>query len=990
MLSSEIFKNPPSKYRPMPFWFWNSKLRREEIVSQIRDFHSKGLGGFFIHARFGLETEYLSREWMECVKCTVKTAEELEMEVWLYDENGFPSGIGNLKVSGVKEYRSKYIDLTERNASSGENVAIELPSGEVIAAYAYPCNKPNGDKVDLISNISDNQLVWKAPRGDWSVGVYSKCVLEDANDIVYGVDYLNPEAMRFFLDYTFDPYVKAVGEHFGKTIKGVFTDEPTLLPWHHANWYTQRLHTRVVVWDDLIESEMKTRLDMSAEQFLPHMFFGIDENTANVRRAFWQSVEDLYLKAFFEPYKKWCAEHDLKFTGHALFEEGLYINTDFQADIVSSLATMDIPGIDHLGEVTETPYGWDNLPRQLTNMQGEKLISSLGHWAGKEAVLSETYGCAGWGLTPAKMKWIADWQYCLGINMLCPHALFYSIEGFRKTDAPPSENHMPSWQHYRQFADYIGRLSYVIRQGRHVAKVALFYPHKEFWGRHIVGTEGEKDRILSDSFDLCASILPRLHYDYDVLPEQAIASAHIDGGKIVINNEEYEALIAPISITETSAGDNVREFIRTGGKWILPPMTHKDPDPDHLREQAEILSGDGKVIPVLAGTVDRESLTRALDNALREAVKPDVKIFSPSGKLMTDVRYIHREIDGKQAYFVINTSDSNAECIISMETMGDIQEWNLETGDISPASNVERKDGRLCTERDFPPYGSALYIVDPKVEPQFKPVHAAERTELLVLPDEWIFEPQQPNALILDDMDFKVTPMGGGTSYSYTAQFECEHIPQRIMLMLDDVEYRASLMGRMCIIVHVNNKIWDKPEFGTYLDYGFKTLDITEAVVYGENTVKIEINHSPWAGQPLVLNSAPVLLGNFACDRESKTIIAPAGAAQSGSWTEFGYPYYSGTAVYTHSFKLPRQAKDRRIIVSIDDVRDMAEISVNGKCADVRLWQPWEADITGLVTGGRNILSIKVTNSMANFIDANPRPSGLMGKARISAEEKND
>jgi hypothetical protein len=190
--------------------------------------------------------------------------------------------------------------------------------------------------------------------------------------------------------------------------------------------------------------------------------------------------------------------------------------------------------------------------------------------------------------------------------------------------------------------------------------------------------------------------------------------------------------------------------------------------------------------------------------------------------------------------------------------------------------------------------------------------------------------------------------------------------------------------------VHVNDRTWESPKFDSYIDNGFKTLDITEAIIRGENTIRIEILHSPWAGHPLVLNCAPILLGNFACDRESKTIIAPAEAAQSGSWTEFGYPYFSGTGIYTHSFKLPRQAKGKRIIVSVDDVKDMVEISVNGKCADVRLWQPWEADITDLVDGGRNTLSIKVTNSMTNFIDADPRPSGLMGKVRILAEEKND
>ncbi|MGC8863374.1 MAG: hypothetical protein ACP5R5_11470, partial [Armatimonadota bacterium] len=161
---------------------------------------------------------------------------------------------------------------------------------------------------------------------------------------------------------------------------------------------------------------------------------------------------------------------------------------------------------------------------------------SIAHLTGREAAISETYGCAGWALSFEKMKWIADWQYSLGINMLCPHAVFYSIEGFRKWDAPPSENHMAGWKYYRKFADYIGRLSYVLRPGRHMAKVALYYPMREFRGRHRVGTQGPEDRELSDTFDLVASALPRIHYDYDIVPESFLANATVEQGGLRIRD----------------------------------------------------------------------------------------------------------------------------------------------------------------------------------------------------------------------------------------------------------------------------------------------------------------------------------------------------------------------------------------------------------------------------------------------------------------------
>ena len=49
----------------IPFWSWNDKLEPEQLVRQIEDMKRIGMKGFFMHARSGLETEYLGEEWYE-------------------------------------------------------------------------------------------------------------------------------------------------------------------------------------------------------------------------------------------------------------------------------------------------------------------------------------------------------------------------------------------------------------------------------------------------------------------------------------------------------------------------------------------------------------------------------------------------------------------------------------------------------------------------------------------------------------------------------------------------------------------------------------------------------------------------------------------------------------------------------------------------------------------------------------------------------------
>ena len=83
------FKNVPNKYRPIPFWSWNDKLEADETKEQVRTMHRAGIGGFFMHARGGLQTEYMGEEWFENVDAAADEAAKWGMGAWAYDENGW-------------------------------------------------------------------------------------------------------------------------------------------------------------------------------------------------------------------------------------------------------------------------------------------------------------------------------------------------------------------------------------------------------------------------------------------------------------------------------------------------------------------------------------------------------------------------------------------------------------------------------------------------------------------------------------------------------------------------------------------------------------------------------------------------------------------------------------------------------------------------------------------------------------------------------------
>ncbi|MDY6344014.1 MAG: hypothetical protein SPL79_06955, partial [Sphaerochaetaceae bacterium] len=70
--TDELFKNPPKEFRGTPFWAWNCKIDPKVIPEQIEVFKEMGFGGFHIHSRIGLDTEYLGKEFLDDVQLSLE------------------------------------------------------------------------------------------------------------------------------------------------------------------------------------------------------------------------------------------------------------------------------------------------------------------------------------------------------------------------------------------------------------------------------------------------------------------------------------------------------------------------------------------------------------------------------------------------------------------------------------------------------------------------------------------------------------------------------------------------------------------------------------------------------------------------------------------------------------------------------------------------------------------------------------------------------
>ena len=114
---------------------------------------------------------------------------------------------------------------------------------------------------------------------------------------------------------------------------------------------------------------------------------------------------------------------------------------------------------------------------------------------GKRRNSNECFSAYGHEFTWEEMLWLTNWCFVRGVNMLSPHAFYYSVWGHRKDERPPDVGpNSPWWGDYKRYADYCRRLSWVNTDSRHVCPIAIVCASDELpWRAARVCFENQRD-----------------------------------------------------------------------------------------------------------------------------------------------------------------------------------------------------------------------------------------------------------------------------------------------------------------------------------------------------------------------------------------------------------------------------------------------------------------------------------------------------------------
>ncbi len=102
------------------------------------------------------------------------------------------------------------------------------------------------------------------------------------------------------------------------------------------------------------------------------------------------------------------------------------------------------------------------------------------------------------------------------------------------------------------------------------------------------------------------------------------------------------------------------------------------------------------------------------------------------------------------------------------------------------------------------------------------------------------------------------------------------------------------------------------------------------------------------------------------------------------SWTERPEPgirFYAGTATYTTTFDLPASSSNPAsgIFLNLGDVRELAEVRLNGRPCGIVWTPPFRVNLTGALKPGPNKLEVDVVNFW---------PNRIIGDATLPAEQR--
>lgn len=902
------FAHPGSEYRAKPFWAWNGRLEKEELLRQIDVLKEMGFGGFFMHSRTGLETEYLGKDWFDCVNACADYGKAQGMQPWLYDEDRWPSGTGGGLTTADAAACGRYLEMiqyapgqwsdAQRGLYTQAVFAIELDHGKLCSYRLLERGElPREEEITATFRIRPANF-------------------SDNNNGYHYLNTLDQYAVQHFIDTTHEQYRKNCGERLGSEICGIFTDEP-----HRGGVFTNfaECEANTVPYTEDLFSQFEKRFGYSLKARLPELFYqSAKEPLSRTTHDFFELCQELFLERFVIPIQNWCHKNGILFTGHMLHENCLTSQAAMQGSLMRAYEYMDYPGMDFLGK--DCHCKWI-----------AKQVASVARQTQKRHVLSELYACIGWQTDFTTYKQVGDWQALFGIDLRCPHLSWYTMKGQCKRDYPASILHQSGWYpDFHNVEDYFSRIHAALDGAMADTGLLVITPIESVWARAYCGAFNRLEaqdagiRRLEKTYAEVFTRLESHQLDFDYGDEDILARhAKAENGVLQVGPCRYDRIVvAGIDTLRGSTMKLLHNFAAQGGRIVfageVPGYVDAIPSsaPAELARQCCTVPLESDAF-ITACTTGRE-------------VQADGEIERLYAR-----SYIGKE-KGERWVMLLNHDDRHScKVRVVLGAGASVERWDPRTGSVFTAA-AEQKDGKWSVELTLEPCGERLYRLpaaarDLPAEPNYP------LGKKIDLPHSFRYQLNEPNVCVLDravatSPDKKELPrqdvlmadnalrdllklpyrkrgmlqpwyqekfrnsaanLYGQITIEYTVTVQV--LPTEVRLAVEDLEHLHS--------VTVNGVQLSLASCGHWIDSCYDTLSVPDtAWQTGCNSICLTMDYYPTSGI-----EAAFLLGGFgvALQDDEPVLTALPERLTVGDIVPQGLPFYSGRVDYLLDTPIP-------------------------------------------------------------------------------------
>ena len=941
--SLQEFKAPPKEYRGVPFWSWNCSLDDSKIKDQLAVFEEMGFGGAIAHSRNGLEDEYIGDKFMDEVRFSAKVCNERDLDLWLYDEDRWPSGSAGGKVTkDALEYRQKSILFTKKaphELSPSKGIFKKQLAAFFITLDSDGCLKEYRNAAEGEDCIYVHEMI--APDNPRYNG--------GAN-----IDALSEEAVAAFIESTYAKYKNELGEDFGDRVSAIFTDEPQTDKKFPAPFSdVENFDEASFPWTSDFADSYRKEYGEDLIALLPQLIFELPAGElSRARYRYHEHLSKRFRIAYTKQIGDWCRKEGISFTGHLLLEESVAAQSKCVGDISRCYTDFDIPGIDVLCAKYEYTTA--------------KQAQSVARQDGKRWIMSELYGVTGWQSDFRDYKHWGDWQAALGVTIRVPHLNWMSMLGGGKRDYPACFGYQAPW--YREFArieDYFARLGTVLTAGDPSVRIAVVHPVESYWLTYgPLDKTGNICKARDDAFLDLAKWLLLSGLDFDYLNESLLPSQYKNGN---VGEMSYDVVLVPDCITLRSDTLRILSDMKERGIKIIFAgriPSHADGAPSTLP------------LDVAKDCVRVEFTKEAILGALLPFAS--FRLYGADGMPSEDYISHVRTINGEKWILLvpgahISDKENTAGRSLILKVPGCLtaEIYDAMTGNSSiPPQSY--KNGYTETKLHLYSYDSVIVRLS-----EGRAVSAAptDKPSFEMLPTQytWDIRREEPNVCLLDMGEYSfdgVNYMGvdeilridtaarekyglptvmGKFAYQPWAITEDREEDLWLRFSFDSlIDTPCELAFERILSASLNGEPVSLEPVGYYVDKDFTRVALPP-LRKGRNTLTVHMTVTKkYGAEPMYL------LGDFDVQLSGieKTILPPSRKAGFSSAETVGMPFYGGNIVYSRTIDTP----DCTLAISVRKYRGaLVGVRLDGKDVGELILPPYELKLEGIKAGSHTL-----------------------------------